>query len=370
MHLDARWLAFVAIIGASVFGTVSANADENSYIQTNLVSNGTIKAKRTDPNLLNAWGIAFFPGAPFWIADNHAGVATLYDGNGRRFPLVVDIPPPPGSPKGTLSAPTGLVVNNTLQFIIPGTGQQSLFIFDGEDGTLTAWSPMVKPTKAVVVVDNSKKDAIYKGLALGSNAKGNFLYAANFHAGTVDVFDSRFKPATLAGSFEDPNLPLGYAPFGIRNIDGDLFVTFAKQDAAKEDDDAGPGRGFVDVFDTDGNLIQRFATRGTLNSPWGIARAPFDFGAFSGDILIGNFGDGRINAFHTGGAFVGQLQDTHGAPIAIDGLWSLTFGGATQSDPDTLYFTAGPNDEEDGLFGSIRPEGRTTSATDQTANAD
>src|SRR5262249_54456437 len=186
--------------------------------------------------------------------------------------------------------------------------------------------------------DNSGSGAVYKGLALGANAKGNFLFATNFHADTIDVFDSRFMPATLDGSFVDPDLPAGYAPFGIRNVDGDLFVTFAQQNAEKHDDVAGPGHGFVDIFDTDGHLIRRFATRGTLNSPWGITRASFDFGQFSGDILIGDFGDGHINAFDPAGNFLGQLQNPRGESIKIDGLWSLTFGGALKSDPDTLYF--------------------------------
>jgi len=363
MHPDARLLAFAAIIGASVFGATAARADSGlGYVQTNLVSNGVIQAKTTDPNLLNAWGIDFLPGAPFWIADNGAGVSTVYDGTGRRLPLVVEIPAPKGQPKGTTSTPTGLVANVTGQFRAPGSVLPSMFIFDSEDGTVAAWNTLMG-RHAMIVVDNSKDGSVYKGLAIGTNAKGNYLFATNFHNGTIDVFDSRFMPATLDGTFTDPNLPQGYGPFGIRNVAGDLFVTFAKQDADKHDDDSGPGRGFVDIFDTDGHLITRFATQGTLNSPWGIAHAPFDFGPFSGDILIGNFGDGRINAFDSAGHFLGQLQDPTGAPITIHGLWGLTFGGATKSDPDTLYFTAGPNDEADGLFGSLAPEGRVTLTT-------
>jgi uncharacterized protein (TIGR03118 family) len=358
MTPDSRLLALAAIIGISMFGTTTAFSDDGlGYVQTNLVSDGAITANTTDPDLLNAWGIGFFPGAPFWVADNGAGVATLYDGTGGKLPLVVEIPPPHGSPKGSVSAPTGLVANFTTQFRVRGSTRPTLFIFDTEDGTIAAWN-RGPPQRAIIVVDNSRSGAIYKGLALGTNDKGNFLFAANFHAGSIDVFDSRFMPATLDGSFADPDLPAGYAPFGIRNVDGDLFVTFAQQDADKEDDVAGPGHGFVDIFDTDGHLIRRFATQATLNSPWGITRASFDFGQFSGDILIGNFGDGRTNAFDPAGNFLGQLQDTHGAPIEIDGLWSLTFGGALKSDPNTLYFTAGPNDETDGLFGSLAPEDR------------
>ena len=362
MRPDSRLLALGVIAGVSIFGATAVRAaDGLDYVQTNLVSNGTISAKTTDPDLLNAWGLGFFPGAPFWVADNGAGVATLYDGAGDKLSLVVEIPLPHGSPKGSVSAPTGLIANSTTQFSVHGSNQPARFIFDTEDGTIAAWNGE-PPKRAIIVVDNSGSGAIYKGLALGTNAKGNFLFATNFHAGTIDVFDSSFEPATLDGSFEDPDLPAGYAPFGIRNVEGDLFVTFAQQDADKEDDVAGPGHGFVDIFDTDGHLIRRFATQGALNSPWGITRASFDFGQFSGDILIGDFGDGRINAFDTAGNFLGQLDDPTGQPIEIEGLWSLTFGGALKSDPDALYFTAGPNDEADGLFGTIEPEGGATAA--------
>ena len=208
---------------------------------------------------------------------------------------------------------------------------------------------------AITVVDNSASGAVYKAVAIGTSSLGNVLYAANFRSGKVDVFDSKFAPAKLDGTFTDPDLPPYYAPFGIRNIDGDLFVTFAQQDAQKHDDVAGPGHGFVDIFDTDGHLLRRFASAGALNSPWGITRASFGFGRFSGDILIGNFGDGRINAFDRQGNFRGQLSAPDGKPIEIEGLWSLTFGGAAKSDPDVLYFTAGPNGETDGLFGTITP---------------
>jgi uncharacterized protein (TIGR03118 family) len=372
MRRLARPIAFAAIIGASVAGAAAVYADEkpNTYLQTNLVSNGAIPAKTTDPDLQNAWGIAFFPGGPFWIADNGTGLSTLYDGTGAKQSLVVHIPPPNGASADTTAAPTGMVWNPTTQFQIPGTNLPSLFIFATEDGTISAWNPNLPDrTQAVLAVDNSQggSDAVYKGLATGTNSKGNFLFAANFRAGTIDVFDSNFAAAELDGTFTDPDLPAGFAPFGIRNVDGDLFVTFALQDAEKHDDVAGLGNGFVDIFDTDGHLIRRFASGGQLNSPWGITRASFDFGRFSGDILIGNFGDGRINVFSSGGDFREQLQGTDGKPIEIDGLWSLTFGGAAKSDPDTLYFTAGPNGEQDGLFGSIAPAGREESGSQANA---
>jgi uncharacterized protein (TIGR03118 family) len=361
MRNIARPVAFAALVGVSLYAGTAVCADDadakrNAYVQTDLVSDGAIPAKTTDPDLKNAWGIAFFPGGPFWIADNATGLSTLYDGTGAKQSLVVTIPPPKGATADTTATPTGMAWNPTTQFQIPGTNLPSLFIFATEDGTISAWNPNLPDrTRAVLAVDNSTSatDAVYKGLAIATNSRGNFLFAANFHAGTVDVFDSNFAPAKLDGTFTDPDLPAGFAPFGIRNIDGDLFVTYALQNAEKHDDVAGLGNGFVDVFDTDGHLIQRFASRGQLNSPWGITRASFDFGPFSGDILIGNFGDGRINVFGPGGEFLEQLQGTDGKAIEIDGLWSLTFGGASKSDPDTLYFTAGPNEEMNGLFGSV-----------------
>jgi uncharacterized protein (TIGR03118 family) len=205
-------------------------------------------------------------------------------------------------------------------------------------------------------VDNSQggNGAVYKGLALANNSSGLFLYVTNFRDGRVEVYDGMFKPAKLKGSFKDPQIPAGYAPFGIALIDGTLFVTYALQDAAKHDDQKGPGRGFVDVFDTDGRMISRFASRGVLNSPWGIARAPLSFGGFGSRILIGNFGDGRINSFDPWGNLRGTLRDKSGHAIKIDGLWSIAFGTATAADPSTLYFTAGTNGEADGLFGSLR----------------
>jgi uncharacterized protein (TIGR03118 family) len=241
--------------------------------------------------------------------------------------------------------------------MLPHATLPALFIFATEDGTISAWAPQepTNPLQAVLAVDNSSSTAVYKGLALGTNSQGNFLYATNFHAGTVDVFDSKFAPAQLTGKFQDPALPAGYAPFGIRNIDGNLWVTFALQNAAKHDDVAGNGNGFVDVFDTDGNLLKRFAAGHQLNSPWGLTRAPFGFGQLSGDILIGNFGDGKINAYRSDGTFDDAIEDSQGKPLLIDGLWALQFGGASNSNPQTLYFTAGIEKEAHGLFGMIAP---------------
>lgn len=344
-----------------VHGRSHEREADNEYVQTNLVSNKpAIPAEHHDANLQNPWGVAFFPGGPFWISNNNAGLSTLYDGAGNSSsfgPFV--IPLPDGSPGGT---PTGIVWNNTVRdFNNPKDKLEAIFIFATEDGTIVAWNPAYG-LNAMVVVDNSQKPdandgAVYKGLALGTNVLGNFLYATNFRAGTVDVFDTNFGPVSFGPhAFEDKMLPAGFAPFGIKNVEGNLFVTFALQDSAKHDDVAGPGNGFVDVFDTSGNLIQRFARQGSLNSPWGVALAPAGFGKFAGDVLIGNFGDGRIGAFDLEtGHFEGQLRDPSGFPISIDGLWSLVFGGGQASDPNTLYFTAGPNGEKDGIFGTLLP---------------
>jgi uncharacterized protein (TIGR03118 family) len=344
------------------------------YAQKNLVSNdrSKIPAAHEDTTLLNPWGVAFFPGSPFWINDNGSGVSALYQGTGAGFggadpALAVTIPPPKGGTPP--SAPTGIVANSSFAFNLKDSNP-ALFIFDTEDGTISAWNlgdglpSSTSPPVAELTVDNSKKHctngatgAVYKGLALGTNIAGVFLYATNFRCASVDVFDTSFKPATLRGHFQDADIPDDFAPFGIANIGGNLVITYAKQNAQKHDDEAGPGRGFVDIFDTNGNLIERFAAGGVLNSPWGIAQAPFNFGRFSNDLLIGNFGDGTINGFVTNNHFfVGKLLNTSNKPIVIDGLWSLVFGGAFKSDPGILYFTAGPDHESDGLFGSLTPQ--------------
>jgi uncharacterized protein (TIGR03118 family) len=337
---------------------VRADKDDFAYEQANLVSDGAVPARTIDPHLKNPWGIAAIPGAPFWIADNGRGLSTLYDGIGGIVPLTVTIPPPKGSPKGTTATPTGIVWNPNGQQFLVAPQLAALFIFATEDGTISAWNPTVDLHNAVLKVDNSEggNGAVYKGLALATNPTGIFLYATNFRNGTVDVFDANFKPAKLPASFHDPKIPAGYAPFGIALINGNLFVTYALQDAAKHDDQKGPGRGFVNVFDTQGNWVARFASRGALNSPWGIARAPLNFGPFSARILIGNFGDGRINGFDPDGNFDfrGSLHDREGRPIKIDGLWSIAFGTAVASDPAKLYFTAGTNGETDGLFGLLQ----------------
>jgi uncharacterized protein (TIGR03118 family) len=361
-------LALLVLVVRPIWASGTKN--HHGYISHNLVSddNGKIPADHQDSTLLNAWGITFFPGGPFWINDNGSGIAALYLGDGTGFGGAdpapsVTIPTPMGS--APPSAPTGIVANTSFGFALKSNSKPALFIFDTEDGTVSAWNlPLGVPATAELEVDNSAEKcsngatgAVYKGLALGANTTGAFIYATNFRCATIDVFDSTFKPASLSGSFHDSKIPDGYAPFGIANILGNLVVTYAKQDDAKHDDVAGEGHGFVDIFDTDGKLIRRFARHGHLDSPWGIALAPFNFGELSGNLLIGNFGNGKINAFDSiSGHFVDAIEDAHEQPIVIDGLWSLTFGGAAASSPGILYFTAGPNGEKDGLFGKIMPQ--------------
>ena len=391
MNRITRRLAPATIIVLTVTSVTAVRADDdnskgqrNAYVVTKLVSNLAAGGGRViDPVLQNAWGVAFTPaGSPFWIADNVTGCSTLYGGDGTKVALQVSIPlpgnvvpptdcqavDPKKPPTQTPAAPTGIIWNPTTTFQVPGTSPPipAAFIFDTEDGTLSAWAGGLTPANnAVLAVDNSQtpnaaNGAVYKGLAYGVNVHGAFLFATNFRAGTIDVFgpngpNGLFTPATTDGGFTDPKIPAGFAPFGIQNINGDLFVTYAKQNLPKHDDVAGPGNGFVDVFDTNGFLLRRFASRGPLNSPWGVARASFAFGRFSGDILVGNFGNGKINVFASQGRFIDELDRPNGKPLVIDGLWTLTLGGGRTSSSDTLYFTAGPNGETDGLFGTITP---------------
>ncbi|SAK97296.1 hypothetical protein AWB75_07105 [Caballeronia catudaia] len=383
-HVSGSLKAATAAVLAASF-TIGYAAHGDAYVVTPLVSNLAGAAPKTDSVLQNAWGIAFSPaGSPFWINDNGTGCATLYDGEGTKVPLQVSIPLPgnvisPGACMSTShnkpsgpgpAAPTGMVWNTSAAFLVPGTTIPAAFIFSTEDGTISAWANGLNPaTNAVIAVDNSSNSsansgAVYKGLAFGINPKGLFLFATNFRSRRIDVFgpsggtNGLYMAAATDGRFTDPHIPPGYAPLGIANIDGDLFVTYAQQDKQQHDDVAGSGHGFVDVFDTDGHLLRRFASRGTLNSPWGVMRASFDFGRFSGKILIGNFGDGRINVFDDDGTLIDQLEDAYGNPVAIDGLWTLTLGGGRNSRSDTVYFSAGPNGEANGLFGTITPAHR------------
>ncbi len=329
-----------------------------TYTQTNLVSDGSVPAATISDNLINPWGIAHSQTSPFWISENGTGLAEVYNGAGTLVPIAghdaITIAAPQG---GDTAAPTGQVFNSAgsgFDVTANGVTASSVFLFATEDGTISGWSPTVNSGSSVIAVDNSQgsNPAVYKGLAIGTTNQGTFLYAANFSNGTVDMFDSQFKKIN---SFTDPNLPSGYAPFNVQVLDGKLYVTFAQQDAAKHDDVAGPGHGFVDTFDLKGNMLDRVATQGVLNSPWGLDIAPQGFGQFAGDLLVGNFGDGSIDAFdpHTD-KFMGQLLGSDGIPLQIQDLWALTNGtGANGTDPNAVYFTAGLQDEMHGLFGSL-----------------
>jgi uncharacterized protein (TIGR03118 family) len=334
-------------VAAAVLAAAAPAAEKNAYVQHNLVSDGFLPADHTDTNLVNAWGLTSLPGSPWWVADNGTDVSTLYTADGTPRPLVVSVP----------NAPTGAVSNAGPSFVV-GSGP-ALFLFATEEGKILGWN-MSLGTTAQVAVDKSGEDAVFKGLAIA----GDRLYATDFHNGKVDVFDGSFGDVNTPGAFVDPSIPAGYAPFGIQNVGGDIFVTYAKQDADREDDVAGQGHGFVDAFDASGTLLGRVATHGQLDSPWGLALAPASFGRFGGDLLVGNFGDGQITAFERqpSGKFEprGQLRTGSGSVLTIDGLWALQFGKgalANNGPTDTLFFTAGPDGEMHGLFGTIRAAG-------------
>jgi uncharacterized protein (TIGR03118 family) len=346
--------ALAALAGLSAcedkapFGNfVTPVAIANLFTVTPLIGdNDALGAPVVDPHLVNPWGIAFGPTGLLWVANNGTGTATVYSATGQPQPLVVNIPSPTDATGG--GRPTGLIFNPTTDFAIGGSGPAA-FIFAGEDGIISAWNT---GTTAIVVANHSADEAIYKALTMASNGGENFIYVTNFHSGMVDVFDTNFD---LVQSFTDTSLPAGFAPFGIQNIAGKIFVTYAKQLAPdNEDDDPGVGNGFVVVFNPDGSVAQRFASNGSLNSPWGIAVAPAGFGPFAGAVLIGNFGDGKIGAYNAAtGAFMDFLRDSGGAPITLAGLWGLQFGPTTSS--TTLYFASGPGDEQHGLVGTITP---------------
>jgi uncharacterized protein (TIGR03118 family) len=346
----------VMTLGVCAFAAVSAGcATEGLYQRRDLVSDTpSIPAEHVDPQLVNGWGVAFNPFGVVWVADNGTGVSTLYDGNGVKQSLVVTIPPGPGRTTGN---PTGIVFYGGQEFIVTAgaTSGPSRFIFASEDGGIAAWAPTVAPTTAIRVF-NSPDGAIYKGLALSGSGTGPLLYATDFHNAKIDVFDGAFRPVTLSPhAFRDPSIPRGYAPFGIQAINGDIYVSYAKQDEEAEDDVPGPGFGFVNVFEPNGNFLRRLITRGQLNAPWGMALAPASFGRFGNRLLVGNFGDGMINAYNLEtGHWEGELRGADRKPIRIDGLWGIAFGNGINNQPtNTLFFAAGPDDEEHGLYGRL-----------------
>ncbi|OLB21487.1 MAG: TIGR03118 family protein [Acidobacteria bacterium 13_2_20CM_2_57_6] len=339
------------------------------YKQTNLVSDlASISTPNPpDPNLKNPWGLTRSPGgSPWWIANNNSGTSTLYDGNGNAFPppskggpLVVTVPPPNGSPAGTTSTPTGVVFNGSPTDFLVAPGKSAHFIFVTEDGTISGWNG---GQNAVLTVDNSDNGsangAVYKGATSGEINGNKFLYVTNFRKARVEIYDTKFKRVFLGDdAFEAEGVPDGFAPFNIQNIGGILFVTYAKQDPARHDDVAGDGLGFVELFKPSGRNIGHLQHGTWLNSPWGVVWTTRDFGEFSNAILVGNFGSGRIAAFNGFTyKFMGFVKNPDDSILTIDGLWSLTFGNDGTAGPaNTLFFTAGINGEQDGLFGTITP---------------
>lgn len=340
-----------AAIAAAIVVAIAATAAQGRpaagiYTVNPLVADSG--AATNDPSLVNAWGLSAGPTTPWWAANNGTDTSTLYTGTGTKLALTVKVP----------GAPTGTVFNgNPADFAVSESGKtgSARFLFATEGGTILGWTPAVDA--ATAIPGATTPGAIYKGLATA----GDRLFATDFHDGRVDVFDASFKPVATSGGFKDPKVALGFAPFGIQALGGDIFVTFAKQDAAKKDDVAAPGQGYVDEFTTDGVLVRRVVNSGKknapLNVPWGLAMAPSTFGSFAGDLLVGNFGNGRISAYAQSGStwvYKGQLRLADGTPIAIDGLWAIAFGnGAAAGPTSTLYFLSGPSGEKHGLYGSI-----------------
>ena len=351
------------------------------YTQTNLVSNISGKAATTDPNLKNPWGLTRSPGgSPWWVGNNNSGTSTLYDGAGTPQNFFPDphpdsngnginspfnnfvMVPPPGFAPGTQSAPTGVVFNGSPTDFLVAPGKQAIFIFATEDGTISGWNPGVNVTNAVLEVDNSDKgssnSAVYKGMTSGEIDGKKFLYVTNFRSARVEVYDTNFQPVHFGeDAFDDERIREGFAPFNVQNIGGSLFVTYAKQDSLRHDPVGGDGLGFVDIFSTTGKLQGRLEHGDWFNAPWGVVWTPRDFGEFSNTILVGNFRSGWIAAFNGfTKKFIGFVRNPDNSLVFIDGLWSLTFGNnGNAGSSTTLFFTAGPNNETDGLFGTLTP---------------
>lgn len=357
-----RWCAVAIIVGL-----LSVHAAAQHYVRTDLttdISGVSPTATKTDPNLVNAWGLSRGSSTPWWVSDNGTGVSTLYDGTGTAQSLVVRIPAPSSAPPGTSATPTGTAWNSLAPAFALPVGGPALFLFVTEDGTIAGWnsSQPADPTDgsrrlAATVVDNSGR-AIYKGIALAQSADGPRLYATDFVNHRVDVFDASFHPVhTREWAFKIPGRAEHYAPFGIQNVGGNIVVTFARVPAGSTDEDHGPGLGFVGVFSPEGRLLLKLEHGPWMNAPWGIALAPGDFGAFAHRLLIGNFGDGTIQAFNAvTGEHVGMMLDQVNNPIQVDGLWALGFGNNGRAgSATTLYFTAGPDDESHGLLGMVTP---------------
>ena len=327
------------LLAAAILTATSGRAD--TYSWTNFQSDIAGVAQHTDPHLVNPWGMAAGSSGTIWVSDNGTGVSTLYNQDGTANSLVVAIPPSASNTDG--ANPTGTVFNDTGFFPVSrnGTSASALFIFVSEDGSISGWNPTLSQTRAFKAVDNGSQGAVYKGVTLGVANGNNFLYVTNFHSGRVETYDQNFHRVTPNG-FVDPSLPSGYGPFGIRNFNNEIFVTYAKQDQDRHDDVACPGCGLIDVFDTSGNFLRRLTQQGNLNAPWGLAEV-------DSELWVGNFGDGKINVYDpTTGAFIETLMRADGTPLQFDGLWDMLPAQA-----GGVFFTAGIADEEHGLFGII-----------------
>jgi uncharacterized protein (TIGR03118 family) len=370
--LSAACAVALVACGGGGGGSTGATQSVTQFIDHALVvDNKEVVATSVtvDANLQNPWGIAFAPGGPFWTSNNAGNTSTLYTGTGQvetqgvtgSATTAISIP---ASAAGVPAGPTGQVFNGTGGFMImTGNGlETALFIFAGEGGTIAGWAKDSGAAAGTAFDDgvvDGPAHAVYKALAMGSVGGANFLYATDLHNNKVDVFDTNFaKPAAMQGKFVDPNIPAGFAPFGITAANGQLYVTYAMQDTAKNDEIPGAGLGYVDVFDLSGNFVSRFASGGALNAPWGIAVAPTGFATLQGQVLVGNFGDGTINAFTPNGTSLatsnGPLKNATGQALAFPGLWSLVFGNGDADKPTTtLFYTAGFANQTDGLLGSI-----------------
>lgn len=356
--MNRKFPLFLAFLLAPAFQSPWAAAQTSAYRQANLVSNVPGIARHADPTLINPWGLAITPGQPFWTAVNGRGTAKAFDAAGfSELPGTIRIPPPAGD--HAPSTPTGVISNPFVSFgDFKVADVPSRFLFATEDGTIAGWYVDANgnfPTSAVIAVDNSADQADYKGLAiLAPQCCLEFLVATNFHSGEIESYTTLFDRLGPPGDFTDPTLPAHYAPFGIQVVGQQVFVTYALQDAQKHNPVTGAGNGIVDIFDLEGNFLRRFASHGLLNAPWGVVRASANFGSFSNDILIGNFGDGKINAFDPAtGRFLGTLKNSAGKAIVNSSLWGLAFGAKGAGNPNALYFTAGGPQERFGLLGVI-----------------
>ena len=359
-----RSVALCVLAASLSYNAVASGQDTSrQYLQTNLVSNIPGAAAVHDPNLVNAWGLARSSGSPWWVADNGKGLSTLYDGAGAIQKLVVTVPP--ADPKSPPGNPTGIVFNGDPNAFLLAPGKPAIFIFVTEDGTISGWNPGVNPTVAKVVVRETG-ESVYKGVTIATatirRKKGSYLYVADFRQGVVQIYDSNFHHVAILNRgtpepTDDDGLggAPGLAPFNVQNIGGLIYVAYAVQDAAKHDEVAGPGLGVVKVFTPQGKWLRDFQHGNFLNAPWGMVLAPSDFGAFTHNLLVGQFGSGQIAAFdNVTGGFLGFLQDKTGKPLAIDGLWALSPGNDKTAGPATsVFFSAGPNHEQDGLFGAL-----------------